>query len=246
MIRSDKISAGYGGKTVIKDISLQAEGGQLIVLLGPNGCGKSTLLKTMVGILTPVTGHIEINEKQLLGKARAKEMAYLSQTRFAAPSMTVRDVIELGRVPHRGRLEKISEVGQAAIKNAMEKTQVTDFVDRPLSELSGGEQARVLLARALAVDAPILLADEPIAALDPFYQLSMMDILKAEAARGKLVIAALHDLALANQFADQIWLMSAGEIKYSGIPKDVLNSDNLETVFGIKKPAAGFHILSRS
>ena len=111
--------------------------------------------------------------------------------------------------------------------------------------MSGGEQARVLLARALAVDAPVLLADEPIAALDPYYQLSMMDILQSEATRGKLVITALHDLALTYQYANEVWLMEAGQVIAAGPPRSLLSDDYLSRIFGIKVPRGGFQILQK-
>ena len=249
MISFDALQAGYGPRAVLKGVSATAEKGELIALIGPNGCGKSTLLKTLCGIFTPTSGSISLDGKTLTSltlKERAKSIAYLAQSRDAMPAMTVRDVVKLGRAPYRGALGKISSNGQKAIDEALRKTQSNIFAERRFDELSGGEQVRVLLARALAVQAPILLADEPIAALDPFYQLSMMTTLKAEADSGKTVIAALHDLSLAAQFASRIWVMHEGGIVIDDTPLKALVDDTLKTVFGIRSPKGGFKPLELS
>jgi len=243
MIKFEALSSGYGPYDVLQSISATAKSSELIALIGPNGCGKSTLLKTLCGIIQSSSGNIIIGEKSLTEmplKMRARNIAYLSQSREALPSMNVEDVVRLGRAPYRGGLSKISAEGETAIASALLRTETDVFKTRRFDSLSGGEQARVLLARALAVQAPVLLADEPIAALDPFYQLSMMEILKAEAASGKTVVTALHDLSLAAQFADRIWMMHEGKIIADGKPKDVLDSENLKTVFGVKIPKGGF------
>lgn len=246
MIGFENLSAGYGPCDVLQNVSAKAHSGELIALIGPNGCGKSTLLKTLCGIISPSSGRITVNHKSLINfslKERAKNIAYLSQSREALPSMSVEDVVRLGRAPYRGGLGKISNEGEVAIASALSRTQSDIFKSRRFDSLSGGEQARILLARALTVEAPVLLADEPIAALDPFYQLSMMDILKAEATSGKTVITALHDLSLAAQFADRIWMMHKGKIIADGKPKEVLNAQNLETVFRIQAPTSGFQYI---
>ncbi|WP_051279811.1 ABC transporter ATP-binding protein [Hellea balneolensis] len=249
MISFEKLSSGYGPCDVLQSVSAIANPGVLIALIGPNGCGKSTLLKTLCGLITASSGEIDIGGKNLSDlplKARAKTLAYLAQSREALPSMTVEEVVQLGRAPYRGGLGKISAEGKAAISSALARTHSDVFKTRRFDSLSGGEQARVLLARALAVEAPVMLADEPIAALDPYYQLSMMQILKAEALSGNTVITALHDLSLAAQFADHIWMMHQGKIIADGKPNDVLNAENLKTVFGVKLPKGGFKALELS
>ena len=243
MIGLESLTAGYGSKYILQSLSAKAKSGEFIALIGPNGSGKSTLLKSLCGIISPSSGRITLKDKNIRDlslKVRARNIAYLAQSREALPSMSVEDVVRLGRAPYRGGLGKISSEGEAAIASALSRTQSDIFKTRRFDSLSGGEQARVLLARALAVQAPVLLADEPIAALDPFYQLSMMEILKAEASSGKTVISALHDLSLAAQFADRIWMMHHGQIIADGKADDVLNAENLKTVFGIKMPEGGF------
>jgi len=246
MITFENVSSGYGPCDVLQSVSAEAKAGDLIALIGPNGCGKSTLLKTLCGIIQPSSGTITIDGDSLNNlplKIRARQIAYLAQSREALPSMGVEEVVRLGRAPYRGGLGKINSDGEATITSALSRTQSDVFKTRRFDGLSGGEQARVLLARALAVGAPTLLADEPIAALDPFYQLSMMKILKEEASSGKTVITALHDLSLAAQFADRIWMMHQGKIIANGKPADVLTAENLKTVFGIKLPKGGFKSL---
>ncbi len=246
-LKIQSLTAGYGRgsarKTVLKDISIQAELGQLIVLLGPNGSGKSTLLKTIAGLIVPSRGTLEFNGthlNRLSLKGRAKTISYLAQARAVPPNLNAKAIVDLGRAPFRGTLGRLSDDGEAAVFRALEVTHSLDFKDRVMGSMSGGEQARVLLARALAVEAPILLADEPIAALDPYYQITMMETLKAEAQNGHLVITALHDLTLALQFADEIWVMQAGELVSHGTPQDALTPQTLKTVFRIKQPVNGF------
>ncbi len=233
-LRAQNIKAGYGPCDVIADLSVAAEPGQLIALIGPNGSGKSTLIKALAGLLPIRSGGIYLDDMNMVDipvRLRAKRMAYLAQERLAQAVMTVREILELGRAPYRGRLGQISDAGEAAINRAVEAAQLRDFLPRKFGQLSGGEQARVLMGRALAVDADILLADEPIAALDPYYQIAMMDILKAEAARGKTVITALHDLSLAHQYADIVWVMDEGELKHMGDASRVLTPEVLKSVF---------------
>jgi len=249
MISFDALQAGYGPRAVFKGVSATAKKGEFIALIGPNGCGKSTLLKTLCGILTPNSGSISLDGKPLPSltlKERAKSIAYLAQSREAMPAMSVKDVVQLGRAPYRGALGKLRPEGLKAIDEALHKTQSNVFAERRFDELSGGEQARVLLARALAVQAPILLADEPTAALDPFYQLSMMGTLRAEADNGKTVITALHDLSLASQFASRIWVMHEGRIVTNDTPQKALTDDTLKTVFSIRAPKDGFKSLELS
>jgi iron complex transport system ATP-binding protein len=246
MISFQSLTAGYGPCNVLQSLSAKAASGEFIALIGPNGCGKSTLLKTLCGVISPRSGRITVGDKNLRDlslKERAKSIAYIAQSREAMPLMRVEDIVRLGRAPYRGGLGRLTAQDETAIASALAHTQSDKFKTRRFDSLSGGEQARILLARALAVNAPILLADEPIAALDPFYQISMMEIFKAEADSGKTVITALHDLSLAAQFANRIWIMHEGHIIADGPPNEVLDADNLKTVFGIRLPQGGFKAL---
>lgn len=243
MLDIKTLSVGYRSHPVLKDVTVSALAGERIALVGPNGSGKSTLLKTLCGLLSPQSGTILINGQNpdsLPARLRARHTAYLPQIREAMPRMLVADIIALGRAPYRGTLGRISESGQNAIDAAAKQAQISEFLHRRFGELSGGEQARVLLARMLAVDASLLLADEPIAALDPFYQISMMEALSREATRGKTVITALHDLALAQKFSDRIWVMHEGLLVSDGPPEKALSPDILQSVFHIIPPQGGF------
>lgn len=246
VISVQNLSAGYGAKDIISGVTASAKPGELIALIGPNGSGKSTLIKTLAGLLPSRSGEIMIGQTPLQDLdllSRARTIAYLAQDRLAQPDMKVAEIIELGRAPYRGRLGKISPDGQDAIERAIQTAQLTPYLTRAFGELSGGEQARVLLGRALAVDAPIVLADEPIAALDPYYQISTMEILKAQAASGKIVIAALHDLSLAYNFADQLWVMDQGQLTTARKPGTAAFAGIIEDVFGVSPPAGGFEAM---
>ena len=239
------ISAGYKRKTVIHNVSVAAKPGELIALIGPNGSGKSTLIKALAGLLPISGGDIKLSKRlltEISHRERAKILAYLAQDRTAQTDMTVAEIMELGRAPYRGRLGQISNKGRDAIAHAVQATGLEGFQDTQFGSLSGGEQARVLLARALCVDAPIILADEPIAALDPYYQINAMDILRSETARGKTLIVALHDLALARHYADQVWIMDQGHLKFAGDPAEALENTIIQEVFKVKLPEKGLEI----
>lgn len=237
MVTVKHIYAAYGDRTVLRDVSADFLPGQFTALLGPNGSGKSTLLKVLTGIKKPERGEIIRGENNL---PLAQYMAYLPQTRMAHPLMSVRDIIALGRAPHRKPFGRQTSGNDEAIETALHMTDLTALAKMPYGTLSGGQQARVLLARALAVEAPVLLVDEPIASLDPYYQLIILDILKRQAQAGKTVIAALHDLALVEQFADQAMLLCGGQVVANGTAADVLSAKNLENVFHIKKTGGYF------
>ena len=238
MIEARNISAGYRYEPIIKDVSVSAKKGEFIILIGPNGSGKSTLLKSLAGLIPNQTsGHIFIGDVDLRHfsmREKARKISYLSQDRQAAGYMSVADILEIGRAPYRGRLGQLSEDGKAAIKTAAQRTDISGLLSRSFGKLSGGEKARVLLARSLCSDADIILADEPIAALDPYFQITMMQMLRAESASGRTVIAAIHDLKLAHQFGDRIWVLKDGNLLGEGPPESVLEPELIKNVFGIQ------------
>lgn len=228
----DQLNAALGGRRILSDISLSFGAGELVGIMGPNGAGKSTLLRTAVGFLPPAGGSVSVLAKALKAWPRkdlARIMSYLPQGGPVHWPMTVRSVVALGRLPY-GRAPEKDEV---AIAKAMAACEVDGFADRPVSALSGGERARVLLARALAVEAPILLADEPFAQLDPAHQLHAMEMFKAEARRGTLVLVVLHDLSVAARFCDRIVLLGEGKVAADGPVDAVLTRENLSRTFGV-------------
>ena len=239
----NNLSAGYGQRSVLNAIGASARGGEIIGLLGPNGSGKTTLMKTLLGLHKPSSGDVTLGGKSvhaMAARTRAKSLAYLAQSRAAPWPMPARDIVALGRAPHRGSLGKISADGERAIDAALNDCGASDLAGRDITTLSGGEQARIFLARALAVGADVLLADEPVAALDPFYQLTIMDVLRAKAKAGGLVITALHDLSLASHYCDRVWVLSGGKLVADGPPKEALTDAVLSGVFNISRPLGGF------
>ena len=233
----ENLCAGYGKAQVLHDINVVAKPGELIGLVGPNGSGKSCLLKTIAGLITPDIGRIKLAKQDITAlrlHARAKQIAWLAQDRSAAWALSARALVSLGRAPYRGRLGKLSVEDEAAIDTALASAHCAELQDRRFDHLSGGEQARVLLARALAVGTDVILADEPTASLDPYYQISIMQSLQAQSESGKIVIASLHDLSLAKQFCDRIWVLHEGQMFANHTPENALSETVLADVFRIK------------
>ena len=230
-----ELSVTWGRERILDRISLSARAGEMICVLGPNGAGKSTLLRALSGALKAkgirIDGH-DLNH--LTPKQRARLISYLPQNGQAAWPLPTRAIIGLGRLPHGVTLDTLTPQDEAVINSALDACDLHHLAERDVTTLSGGERARALLARALAVEAPILLADEPVSALDPQHQLSVMNILRDETRRGRLAIAVLHDLTLAARFADRIILISKGHIVADGPPSRVLTPDLLGDVFGVE------------
>ena len=232
MVRLDNLSVTLGGRQVVAGISTELTGG-LIGLVGPNGAGKSSLVRAIAG-LVPSEGTILIDGKRALPlRERARRIAYLPQGQAVFWPVTVERLVALGRLPHLAPFARPAHTDHAAIERALTRTDLLDLRDRSIDELSGGERARVLLARALAVEAPLLLTDEPLAALDPAHQIEVMQLLRAEAARGAAVIAVLHDLTLAARWCDRLLLMDKGQLVADGAPREVLTAERIDAVYGV-------------
>lgn len=229
MIALKNITVKYGAKTVVNNISAEAKAGEFIALVGPNGSGKSSLLKAIAGLVSH-SGSTSLPQN---ARERARQLSYLAQNATAPDHRLVEDIISLGRTPFLGALAKIRETDKQAIQAAAKACATDQFFGQTFGTLSGGEQMRVHLSRTLATKAPILLADEPTTALDPYYQISVMKILQKESRSGTTVIAALHDLKLAQTFADKIWVMDKGKLVTNGPTATSLTDDILKTVFRI-------------
>lgn len=231
-----------GGRVVDgADLSLNA--GEFVGLIGPNGAGKSTLLRAILGLQPRSAGSVSLNGRpfaDLSPRFRARSIAYLPQDRRVEWRLPVRDIVMLGRFPHKEGFGGASAADHAAVERAMSLVEVDQLADRPVIDLSGGERTRVLLARALAVEAPLLLADEPTAALDPYHQLHVMEILKALSRQGVGVLTVIHDLALAMRFADRLVLLDRGRVAADGPPAAVLSTQRLASVYRIAA-AGGDH-----
>ena len=229
------LSVSLEQRAVLRDISTRFASGKLTGIVGPNGAGKSTLVRAMLSLI-PYQGGVEIDGEDARHLARAelaRRVAYYPQGQTLHWPLSVSRLVELGRLPHLGPMSRISDSDGAAIERAMMRANVIELRERVATELSGGERARVLLARALAVEAPALIADEPLASLDPGHQIDVMDLLKAEAQSGGLVIAVLHDLTMAARYCDRLLLLNEGRLVADGTPAEVLTSENLASVYGI-------------
>jgi iron complex transport system ATP-binding protein len=229
------VGASLANRPVLDGVSLHRPAGTLTCVLGPNGAGKTTLLRVIAG-LQPFSGEIFWRARQLSdlpARERARTVSYLPQGGTVGWPLPVRSIVSLGRLPHGRTMDRLSGADQSAIAAAMERTDIAALADRPATALSGGERARVLLARALAVEADLLLADEPVASVDPRHQLAIMDTLRQEARGGRIVIAVLHDLALAARYADTVLILRAGRLVGDGAPLDVLTPELAAEVFGI-------------
>lgn len=230
----EKLSLHYPEGGGIETGALTLPAGRLSVLLGPNGAGKSSLIKALAGVTPADIEGLTLSEKAIGSRsARARQIAYLSQMRIGPGLARVRDVIALGRYPFAGQDD------EGRVETVINQLGLAEIAERAFGQLSGGEQARVLLGRALAVNAPVLLADEPTASLDPYYALRIMQALKAEAARGHVVLVSLHDLSLAERFADHLLIADQGRIVGQGTWDATMSAEMLKTVFRIEKTPAG-------
>lgn len=223
-------------RAIVQGASLQLRPGEMVGLIGPNGAGKSTLLRALLGLQPLSGGRCLLKGRDLRGwppRERARELAYLPQNPQSHWPLRVDKVIELGRSPHLGLWRGLTPADRAAIERAIALTEVEDLTGRVFNSLSGGEQARVNLARILASQAPGLLADEPIAALDPYHQLHIMEIFARHAREGGSVLLVLHDLNTAARFCDRLVLLERGQVACTGTPCDVLTADLLRRVYGV-------------
>ena len=236
VIRAQGLHAERGGRAVLHEVTLEARAGQWLAVIGPNGAGKSTLLRCLAGLLAPTSGAVQClsadGAHAVKGADRARQLAWLGQDPVGEDTMTVFDTVALGRLPHRGWLGwgGLSAQDHAAIEGALRDTDMTWAFDRTLSALSGGERQRVSLARALAVQAPLMLLDEPVSHLDAPHQRLMAQVMRREAAQGRCVVSVLHELPLALA-ADRILVMQQGRVVIEGARDDPAMHRAIESVF---------------
>ncbi|MET0066891.1 MAG: ABC transporter ATP-binding protein [Candidatus Thiodiazotropha sp.] len=225
-----------GQQALLDGVNIELQPGRLLGLIGPNGAGKSTLLRILAGIRSADTGSVHFRGvplSDLATQTRARHIAYLPQTGDVAWPMSVERLVALGRAPHLGPWQQPGTKDREEIERVLWRTDLLALRQRPYDTLSGGEQARVRLARALVTEADILLADEPVAALDPAHQLDVMDLLRENCSAGRAVIVVLHDLALAAHYCDRLHLLHAGRTLAEGDPGEVLSEENLQTAYAI-------------
>lgn len=227
------VEVRYAGRVAVQPTSLVLRAGELIALVGPNGAGKSSLLKALGG-LAAHDGDVTWNGARFGNRERARTLAYLPQDPPVHWPLLVADLVALGRLPHRAFAAAPTAADAEAVERALRETDTLDFADRPVDQLSVGERARVLLARALAVAAPVLLVDEPVAMQDPHHQLRVMTTLRRYAANGGLVVAVLHDLGLAARFCSRALLMNSGVVVADGPPLAALSVESIRTHYRVE------------
>ncbi|MGH7810826.1 MAG: ABC transporter ATP-binding protein [Candidatus Binatia bacterium] len=239
-IETQGVSFSYEQKPVLRDITFSVGSGELIALIGPNGSGKTTLLRLLLGFLSPSAGKVSLENKPLPSfgaKARAKKIAYVSQQPPASFPLTVFELVSLGRYPHAARFGADS-TDISAVDGALERTDTKHLKERFFSSLSGGEKQKVLIARALAQSARILLLDEPTLHLDLFYQLQILSTLRNLCLeQGVAVVTVLHDINLVGLFADKALLLSGGALRAFGPVAEVIDETSIRNLLGVEMKA---------
>ena len=247
-ISAKDIHLSYGAREILKGVDIHSENGEFVGLIGPNGSGKSTLLKCIYRILKPNAGQVFLDEEELRAmsiKESARKMGVVAQHNYYNFEFTVREVVMMGRAPHKKALERDNAKDYEIVEEALKTVGMEGFAQRSFSTLSGGEQQRVILARALAQQTPCLILDEPTNHLDITHQLQLMRIVKNLSAT---VISAIHDLNIAAMFCDRIYALKEGRIIARGTPREVLTKDFIRQVYQVdaeitKDSSGQMHIL---
>jgi len=232
----DSLGVKLGRRIVLSEVSAHLRPGRVTAILGPNGAGKSTLVKAAAALVDRSTGYVRLDAQDVATmnpRARARAIGYLPQDATVHWNIVARDVVALGRLPHLGAHAAPSPADRAAVERAMHDTETVHLADRPVGELSGGERARVLLARVLAGEPRWLLADEPLASLDPSHQIDLLARLRGYALGGAGVAIVLHDLVQAQRAADDALLLADGRVVAFGPVAEVMTAETLARVFGV-------------
>lgn len=226
------LSVDLGARRIVSEIDLRVEDGQFAGLLGPNGSGKSTILKAIYRVNRPSAGQVLLDGKDLLAvsaRAAARRMAVVAQESAVEFALTVREMVMLGRVPHKGRFERDGGEDHEIVSGALERVGAGDLAGRSFHQLSGGEKQRVLIARAIAQGADHLILDEPTSHLDVRYQVEVLELVSS---LGVTVLAAIHDLALAALYCDAVHLLAGGRLVAHGSPTSVITAEAIQAVYG--------------
>jgi iron complex transport system ATP-binding protein len=236
LLSAKDISVRLGGRTIVDNANVTLAAGEFVALVGPNGAGKTTLLKALAG-LVPAFGSVEFEGQPaaaLRARERARHLAYLPQGHSFSWPLPAGEIVALGRYPHADPFSPVSDQDREAVAHALEITGTRAFADRIVTTLSGGERARVALARVLATEAKVVLADEPIMSLDPRHQFVVMDVLLHTAQAGGAVLAVIHDLALASRYATRVLVLEKGRIVADGKPENALSAERIAAIFGVE------------
>ena len=239
LLYTDKLSVGYGDRTVVSDITLSAEPGQILCLIGPNGAGKSTLLKTLLRLLPPAAGAVYLEGKELRTYSErelARRSAAMLTGRPEPELMKSAEVVAAGRYPYTGRLGILSEEDRRVVRESMEKVGVSELADTDFTHLSDGQRQRVLLARALCQEPRLLILDEPTSFLDIRHKLDFLQLLR-ELVRGRqlAVVMSMHELELAQRFADRLLCIRDGRVDRAGSPEEIFSGGYIERLYGLAR-----------
>jgi len=231
MIELRKLRVRFDAHEAVRGASFTADAGEWVILIGPNGAGKTSVLRAVCGLL-PFEGEILLDGRSVRSLGRrelARVVAFVPQAPETPHELTVAEYVLLGRTPHIGYFGAESAADRRAAARALDRLELGAFVERPLGSLSGGELQRVVLARALAQEAPILLLDEPTTALDLGRQQQVLELVDSLRCDGLTVVSTMHDLTLAGQYAERLLLLDRGVVVAEGTPDDVLSAENLAT-----------------
>lgn len=250
-VSAENILLSYGAREILKGVSIESSGHSFVGLIGPNGSGKSTLLKCIYRILKPDAGQVFLDDQELLSmsvRSSARKMAVVAQHNYYNFDFRVREVVLMGRAPHKKALERDNAEDYRIADEALKTVGMLEFADRSFSTLSGGEQQRVILARALAQQTPCLILDEPTNHLDVTHQLQLLKIVKN---LDVTVISAFHDLNIAAMFCDRIYVLQKGEIVGCGTPAEVLTPELIRKIYNVEAEIARdssgqLHVLFRA
>jgi len=233
MIKLRDVSYHYGSKPVLKDISFDVNESEFLGIIGPNGSGKTTLLRIIAGFFEPAAGCTLLHDNNILRlkkKQRAQQIAVVSQYHMVNQYYTVKQLIQMGREPHLSFLKRLKNEDHKLIEHIVSKLDLQDMQDRLVRSLSGGELQRVLIAKALIQDTPILLMDEPTNHLDVHHQIKVLDLLRAHKRAGKTIVTVFHDLSFAARYSDRILVLN-NELEMIGKPAEILNAEMMQKVF---------------
>lgn len=238
MLSVNALSVAYGNRQVLKGVDFDLPAGQILAVIGPNGAGKSTLIRALSGVTPAQGGEVRAGQRDLLhlpANERARLLAVLPQAVNLPPAFTGWETVMMGRTPHLNFLGQTGAQDEEVVRIAMQRTDTLSLAERRVGEISGGEQQRLLLARALAQSAPILLMDEPTAHLDLQYQINLLDLIRNLALQdGLAVLMILHDLNLVARYADRVGLLLEGRLEALGTAEEVLTPDLLSRAYHLK------------
>ena len=236
LLEARAIGLRIDGVRILEEVGLELEAGELVGLIGPNGAGKSSLLRLLAGVETSTRGEILFAGTPLAdlpARSRARRIGYLEQGAAANWPLRVEQIVELGRLPYQKWWLQPTPADREKVERAMRLTETLAYRNRIVTTLSGGEYTLVMLARIFATEPELIFADEPVAALDPYHQLHVMEVLRRHAEGQRAAIVVLHDLGLAARYCDRLYLLNHGRLHCSGAVGEVLTRENIAEVYGV-------------